>query len=632
MANIVSNQFSRRDSLKILGAGTVLSAFPATFALANTKPIPDGFSRRHGFSVFGDLTLPEGFTHLPYVNPNAPISGKMITTPVSLVYNQSSSFDTLNGLINKNEGPPMIQAYIFTTLVGGTLDEEDSVYGLLSENFDVSDDERRLRFNLRDFATFADGSKITAEDVVFSYNTLREKGHFLFARSLEKLEQISALDEHIVEMQFQEGTSRLEIIGMIGKPILSKAFYTEHDFEKADLTRPLASGSYEVGKFDPGKYIEYNRIMDSWEDQVPIAKGQANFKKFRMEIYRDSTVAFEGFKAGQYLFRSENSSQQWANAYDFPAVKQDKVKQEILPDGAPSGTQGMYFNLRRQNFKDSRVRQAIGLMFDFEWTNANLFYGQYSRTESYFQNTPYMAKGIASDLEKEILAPYLDQLPENILAEPWQAPQTRGNGRLRRQLAQASALLDEAGWKLKNGVRVNDQGERLELNHPFISPMTERYMLPFKNNLEKLGVLLTLQRVEPAQYVKRRKNFEYDLITGAFGLGLTPTKSITQFFGSEYAHQENSYNLAGIENPMIDEIALKIPGAKSREELNAVLKVIDRILRINHYWIPNWYISGERVAYWDVFDRPAKTPKYGTGSGTWWWSEEKAKKLGISSD
>ena len=625
--------FTRRTMLKTGGAIAATAALSPIASLTHASSVPEGFTRTHGLSVFGDLELPADFKYLNYVNPNAPIAGKNIVTPSSSRFNQSgSTFDTLNGLIDKNEAPALIDSYLFTTLMGGNGNEADAVYGLLAETIDVAEDGNSWRFNLRDYATFADGTQITAEDVAFSYNLLLEKGYFLFKRILEKMESAKAIDDLTFELRFQPNTSQNDKLGMIGIPILSKAFYTEHDFTKADLTKPLASGTYTVGDFEPGKFIEYIRRDNLWEDEVPIAKGTANFKKVRVEFYRDTTVAFEAFKAGEYLIRSENSSQNWATKYDFPAVERNDVVKELLPDASPTGTQGIFFNLRRPVFQDIRVREALSLMFDFEWTNENLFYGQYKRTHSFFQNAPYMATGIASDLEKEILAPYLDQLPDNILEQPWQAEQTDGSGRLRKQLRKATKLLKAAGFELKDGIRTNAAGLKLEISHPYVGATTERYLLPYKENLEKIGVKLTLQRMDPAQYVRIRKIFDYDMITGGFGISLTPRKSSEQLWASSYADQENSYNLAGIKNPIMDAISEKIPEAKTREELHAIFMAIDRVWRVNHFWIPNWYIDVERVAYWDVFDRPDQTPKYGTGVSTWWWNEEKANKLNIKSD
>ena len=415
---------------------------------------------------------------------------------------------------------------------------------------------------------------------------------------------------------------------MAGLSVLSKTYYASREFDQTTLTPPLGSGPYKIGDFKQGTFVSYRRRDDYWGKDLPVNRGRHNFEELRYEYYRDRTAGLESFKAGEFDLREEFTARDWATAYDTPAIRDGRMQRLVMPDGSPSGAQGYFLNTRRSKLGDIRVRKALDYAFDFEWTNKNIFYGLYQRTESFFENSDMKATGMPSPLELALLEAFRGQLPAEVFAEPYKSPVSDGSGQDRKLLREAGRLLDEAGWKVKDGKRVNAKGEVLELEFLIVDPAMERVLTHYVKNLQAIGVSATIRRVDAAQYERRIKSFDFDVVATRYTLRLTPGLELRGIWGSEAAKTEGTYNLAGISDPVIDALILKVMAAKSREELNAAIKAIDRVLRAGHYWVPQWFKAAHHVAYWDKFGRPAVKPRYDRGIvDTWWYDAEKAAKL-----
>jgi len=411
-------------------------------------------------------------------------------------------------------------------------------------------------------------------------------------------------------------------------PIFSKAYYTSQPFDETTLDPPLGSGPYLIDQLAQGRTLVYRRNPDYWAKDLPVNRGRWNFDKIRFEYFRDRTAGMEAFKAGFYDFREEFTSKVWATEYDFPAIRAGKVKKEILPDETPSGTQGFFINTRREQLKDPRVRQALDVAFDFEWTNRNLFYGLYDRTQSFFENSPMKAAGEPSEAERKLLDSLGVPVPEEALGPAYLPPKSDGSGQDRSLLMQAGTLLDEAGYTVKNGVRVNYEGEPLKIEILIFEPTFERLAAPYLKNLKLLGIDARMRMVDAAQYQQRLKDFDFDVTTQRYVMRNTPGVELRSYFGSVAAKMGGSLNLAGITNPAVDALIERAIGAKSREELNTAARALDRVLRAGHYWVPHWYKASNNVAYWDKFSRPEQKPRFDRGIlDTWWYDEAKAAKL-----
>ena len=411
-------------------------------------------------------------------------------------------------------------------------------------------------------------------------------------------------------------------------PILSKAYYATREFDQTTLEPPLGSGPYRLGDFKQGAFVSYKRRDDYWAKDLPVNRGRFNFDELRFEYYRDRTAALESFKAGAFDLREEFTARDWATGYDIAAVKEGRLLLLTLPDESPSGAQGFFLNTRRPKFADVRVRKALDYAFDFEWTNKNIFYDLYTRTESFFENSDMKASGKPSPAELALLEPFRGQLPAEVFDEAYKSPVSDGSGQDRKLLREAGRLLGEAGWQVKDGKRVNAKGEVLELEFLITDPATERILTAYVKNLQAIGVQTTIRRIDPAQYERRVKSFDFDVITTRYALRLTPGVEVRTFWGSEAAKTDGSFNLAGISHPAIDALIGKVTEANSREELKTATRALDRVLRAGHYWVPHWYRPFHYVAYWDKFGRPAVKPRYERGIiHTWWYDAEKAAKL-----
>jgi microcin C transport system substrate-binding protein len=582
----------------------------------------------HGLSVFGDLKYPADFQHVDYVDPAAPKGGMLSHIGPTRAYNQSFlTFNSLNSYILKGDGAQGMEL-TFATLMASAQDEADAIYGALARAVRVSADRRSYRFLLRPQARFHDGKPIRADDVVFSLMTLKEKGHPSIAQMLTEIEGMKADDDATVTVRLSASAARDVPLIVATLPIFSRAYYAGRAFDESTLDVPLGSGPYKVGRFEPGRFIEFERVKGWWGGELPIFRGQYNFDVVRYEYYRDRTAEFEGFTAKNYLFREEFSSRIWATRYDFPAIRDGRVKRDTIADETPSGGQGWFINTRRPQFKDRRVREALIYAFDFEWTNKNIMYGSYHRTHSMFQKSDLMASGPPGAAELALLEPFRDKLPEEVFGEPFVPPVSDGSGQDRALLRKAGQLLHDAGWAIKDGKRVNAKGEGLVVEFLIEEPTFQPHHMPFIKNLQTLGVDATLRIVDPVQYRRRVDEFDFDLVIQRPNFSTTPGDALRNYFGSRAAAIKGSANLTGMADATVDALVERVVTAASRPELTAACRALDRVIRAGRYWIPHWYKASHWLAYWDVYRRPATKPRYGRGVvETWWYDREKAAKI-----
>lgn len=582
-------------------------------------------TKSHGISAFGELKYPADFSHFDYVNPDAPKGGTISYRGTA----NANTFDSLNYFILAGEPAQGIER-IYDTLLARAYDEPDAVYGLLAESIEYPEDRSWVIFTLRDGATFADGHPVTAEDVVFTVDTIKTDGAPRFQILLKDIESATALSEREVRIDFAEAASKRDLISNFGQfQILPAHYYEEVDFTRSTLEPPLGSGAYVVDRVDPGRSITYCRNPDYWGVDLPVNVGKDNFECIKYEYFADRVASFEALKAGDYLFHEENFSAQWGTAYDFPALEKGWVIRETLPDERSSGAQGYWFNLRRPQFQDRRVREAIGMMFNFEWSNRTLFYGLYDRTDSFWENSDLQASGVPEGDELAYLQSYGDRVPARILTDPAFSPMVSGERQFDRATARAAgALLDDAGWTVgDDGLRRNAEGETLKVSILSASPAFERINLPFIDNLKTIGVDASYEFVDYAQYEQRTERFEYDIVVGRFSLPLSPSIELRTLFASESANAPGTFNLSGVSDPLIDEMIEAVISAPDRATLTTRVRALDRVLRDRHIWAPQWYKGSHWLAYWDVFGRPETKPKFKRGIDYWWWDEDKYTAL-----
>ncbi len=582
----------------------------------------------HGMSAFGDLGYAPDFQHFRYVDPAAPKGGTFSQIGPDRQYNQNFlTFDSLNSYILKGDAAQGMEL-TFATLMVRSGDEPDGMYGLAASKVRRSADGLTYRFFIRPEAKFHDGSRLTASDVAFSLNILKDKGHPIISQSLRDFVRAEADDDGSVTVSFAPKRARDVPLFVAGLPIFSRTYYAAKPFDQSTLDVPLGSGAYKVGRFEPGRFIEYQRVADWWGADLPVSRGQNNFDVLRFEYYRDRDVGFEGFSAGNYLFREEFTSRFWATRYDFPAIRDGRVKKDTIPDDTPSGAQGWFINTRRQRFADPRLREALSDAFDFEWTNRTIMYGAYDRTVSVFQNSDMMAQGKPDAAQLALLEPFRGHVPDEVFGEPYVPPTSDGSGQDRALLRTASQLLDAAGCAIKNGKRVLPNGERIAIEFLIDEPAFEPHHMPFIKNLAILGIDATLRIVDPVQYRARRDGFDFDITIDRFGFSATPGDSLRSYFSSQAAVLKGSNNLAGIADPAIDTLIDAIIAAATRPALVTACRALDRVIRAGRYWIPQWYKPSHWIAYWDVFGRPATQPRYFRGiPDTWWRDRNKAAKM-----
>ena len=589
---------------------------------------PAAGAAHHGISSFGDLKYPAGFSNFDYVDPNAPKGGVFSQIGPGTIFNQNQlTFNSLNSYILRGDAAQGVEL-TFASLMARAEDEPDAMYALAAQAVSISPDGLTYRFTMRPEARFHDGSRLTAHDVAFSLTTLKANGHPVILQLLRDLAGAEALDDATVVLRFAPKRARDVPLFAAGLPIFSRAYYATHTFDQTTLEAPLGNGPYKVGRFEAGRYIEYRRVPDWWGANLPVGRGRYNFDTVRFEYFRDREIGFEGFTAKNYLFREEFTSRIWATRYDFPAIKDGRVKREVLPDETPSGAQGWFLNTRRTKFKDPRLREALVYAFDFEWTNKNVMYGSYDRTHSVFQNSEMMAQGKPGPDELALLEPFRGKVSDEVFGEPFVPPVSDGSGQDRTLLRRAGQLLQEAGYTIKDRKRVNDRGEHLAIEFLLSEPSFQPHHAPFIKNLGVLGIDAKIRMVDPVQIQQRRNEFDFDVTIQRFGFSATPGDSLRSYFSSQAAGLKGSQNLAGIADPAIDAMIDRVIAAESRAELTSACRALDRLIRAGRYWIPHWYKATHWVAYWDTFGRPRSKPKYARGVlETWWYDPKKAAKI-----
>lgn len=537
------------------------------------------------------------------------------------------TFDSFNDFLLEGDAAQGLEL-LFDSLMARAQDEPDSLYPLVALTADVATDGRSVTFKLNPAAKFADGSAITADDIVFTHTTLKEKGHPRYSLTLKDVASAEALDPATVRYTFTGEQVRDLPILVAELPVFSKTYHATHPF-KMSLEPPLGSGPYKIGDHRPGTFVTYQRRPDYWAASLPVNKGRFNLDTVRYDYFRDRTAEVQSLFNGTYDFREEFTSKDWATAYDIAAVKDGRIHRLTIPDELPSGTQGFFINTRRAKFADVRVRRALDMAFDFEWENKNLFYGLYKRTTSYFENSDMKATGLPSPEELALLEPFKAQLSPEVFGQSYTSPVTDGSGSDERKwLREAGNLLEAAGWTTKNGQRVNAKGEPLDIEFLIFEQGFERIIAPFVARLEKIGVKANIRRVDPAQYQQRTKTFDFDITVQRYTMRLTPGVELRNFFGSSSAGMDGSFNLAGIKDPVVDALIAKIMTAKSRSEVTTAARALDRVLRAQNYWVPHWYKAAHNLAFWNRFSWPAVKPKYARGApDTWWYDTAKAAAL-----
>jgi microcin C transport system substrate-binding protein len=623
-----SSHLGRRKLLLLAtGAALVRTAPLAAVALSSNAVFAATDTESHGLSAFGDLKYARNFQHFDYVDPKAPKGGMFSQIGPSRQFNQNfNTFNSLNSYILKGDAAQGMEM-TFAALMVRAEDEPDALYGLVAHAVRRSSDGLTYRFLLRPDARFHDGSKITAHDVAFSLATLKEKGHPIITQRLREFVSAEAVDDGTVVIRFMDKRARDVPLFVAGLPIFSRAYYATRPFDESTLDVPLGSGPYKVGRFEAGRYIEYERVKDWWGADLPVSRGHNNFDTLRFEFYRDREVGFEGFTSKSYRFREEFTSRVWATRYDFPAVKDGRVKQDVIPDDTPSGAQGWFINVRLDKFKNPKLREALIDAFDFEWTNKVLMYGSYQRTQSMFQNSDMMAIGKPSAEEVALLSPFRGKVPEEVFGEPFVPPVSDGSGQDRTLLRKASQLLLEAGYAIKDGKRVTPKGEPITIEFLIDDPTFEPHHMPYIKNLATLGIDATVRRVDAVQYRKRVDDRDFEITVDRVGFSTTPGDELRTYFSSQAASTKGSQNLAGIADPVIDTLIDKIIAADTRPALVTACRAFDRVVRAGRYWIPHWYKASHWIAYWDVFGHPAAKPRYARGiPETWWYDRDRASK------
>ena len=572
----------------------------------------------HAISMHGEPKYKDDFLHVEYVNPNAMKYGSIVRSAIG-------TYDSFNPFILKGTSAAGIYG-LFESLTTGSSDEAFTEYGLLAEKIEWPNDRSWVTYTIRDYAYWHDGKKITADDVIWTFDTLMEKGHPFYKYYYSDVIEVIKLDDLKIRFNFKSSTNK-ELALIIGQiPILPKHYWKNKNFEETSLDIPIGSGPYIIKDFDAGRSITYELDQNYWgfkNNNVPIKRGKDNIHTIRYDYYKDRGIEREAFKSGEIDFFSENSSKEWATSYDISAVNEGLIKKELISHENPAGMQAFAFNTRKDIFKDKRVRKALNYAFDFEWSNKNLFYGAYKRNDSFFENSELASSGLPSEEELGYLNPYMDQLPQEIFDTVYTNPQTDGSGFIRSELQEATKLLKNAGWKLKDGKLENSKGESFEFEILLVSPAFERIVLPFIDNLEKLGIKASLRTIDSSQYQKRIENFDFDMVVFTFSQSLSPGNEQRNFWGSDAADTNGSRNIIGIKNDVVDILIEKLINAKDRDDLIIICKALDRVLLWNYYVIPQWHISDYRVLYWDMFDQPKQKPKYSLGFDTWWINQKK---------
>lgn len=585
------------------------------FSLSATASEPTKI--QHGFAMHGELKYAPDFTHFEYTNPTAPKGGTLKLAVVG------DNFDSFNPYIIKGV-PAAGVAYLYQTLTEHALDEAFSEYGLIAEKVHMPADRSSVTFYINPKASFSDGNPIRAEDVEFSFKTLttHEQASPFFSAYYADVASIKITDPLTIQFIFKNNQNK-ELPLILGQiPIFSKAYWTKHDFGKSSLDIPVGNGPYIIESVDPGRTVTLKRDDNYWAKDLPVNKGRYNFDKIVYEYYKDNTVALEAFKAGEYDFRTERTARNWANSYTGQKFDSGELIKEEITHEQPAGMQAFIMNTRRELFKDARVREALSYAFDFEWTNDNLFNGQYARNQSYFENSELASRGLPSKEELEILTPLKGQIPDSVFTNEFRSPNTKAPGSIRKNLRTASKLLKEAGWVVENNQRVNKKTKQaFTFEFLLYQKDFERIVQPFIKNLEKLGIKAQIRVVDTTQYINRRRSFDFDIMVGGIGQSNSPGNEQREFWHSSKANVEGSRNLAGISSPAIDQLIELVISAPDRQSLITRTHVLDRVLLAGHYVIPNWFNPVERIAYSNKLAHPEVSPKSGVSIDTWWFKQ-----------
>ena len=579
--------------------------------------------KSHAIAMHGQPKYPSDFERFGYTSEKAMPGG-------SITLFNIGAFDSLNAYIAKGT-PASNVDLIYDSLTTPAYDEPFTQYGRLAHTIEYPEDRSWVIFHLHPYATFHDGHTITADDVVFSFNLLREKGNPAYRFFYADVSQVEALDTHTVKYHFSNNQNRELVLSVGNLPIFPQHFWQDKEFDKSSLDIPLGSGPYRVESVDPGRNITLARVDDYWGKNLAVNRGFYNFDRISVDYYRDNNIAVEALKAGEYDFRYENSSKFWATAYDVPSVKNGKLIKHVIHHKANSGLQAFVFNLRKPIFQDIELRKAIAYAFDYEWSNQTLFYNAYQRSNSFFTNSEFAATGLPSKEELKLLMPFKDQLPASVFTEIYKPPVSDGSGRNRPNLRAAKKILDNAGYKVKNNILYNKKGQKIQFDILLRSPGFERIVNPFIKNLSRLGIIAKIRLVDTSQYINRNRTFEFDMTVKVFSQTESPGNEQRNFWGSTAADTEGSFNIIGIKNPVVDQLIDYVVQAKDRQSLVVATRALDRVLLHHHYVIPQWYKPSNRIVYWDKFNMPDVTPVYDryytTGIYTWWYDENKAANL-----
>ena len=572
---------------------------------------------QHALTLYDDAPkYPADFTHFDYVNPDAPKSGTLRLSGLN-------GFDSLNPFIPKGNAADEI-GLIYDKLTHHSLDEPFTEYGLLAERIEKDPHNLFVRFHLRPEARFHDGQPLTAADVVFTFELLTQQGHPLYRHYYADVAAVVAESEHSVRFDFKHQRNR-ELPLILGQlQVLPKHYWHDKDFSKTSLQPPLGSGPYTITKVAAGRSITYQRVKDWWGKDLPVNRGQYNFDQVQIDYYQDMSVALEAFKAGQFDFNLEYSAKNWATGYQSPALKRGDIVREEIRNHNPVGMQGYVFNLRRPLFADARVREAIGLLFDFEWTNKQLFYSSYLRSNSFFANSELAASGLPSPAELELLEPLRGQIPDAVFDQEFTLPVSDGSGIIRERRLHAWKLLEQAGYRIENDRMVNAQGQPLAFEFLITQANLERVLLPFKRNLAELGIDMSIRRADVSQYINRMRSRDFDMTSAIWPQSGSPGNEQRDFWHSASYDNPGSRNFIGLQDPAIDQLVEGLINADSREALIAHTRALDRVLLWNHYVIPNYYTDRWRIAHWRQLKRPATAPLYDVGLFTWWIEDSAA--------
>jgi microcin C transport system substrate-binding protein len=565
---------------------------------------------KHAVAMHGEPKYGPTFRHFDYVNPDAPKGGTLRRHVIG-------TFDSFNAYIPQGT-PAASTAYLYDTLTTSSHDEPFTQYGLLARSIEIAADRRSVTYHLRPEARFSDGKPVTADDVAFTFELLTTKGSPFFAYYYNDVEKVEAVSKHVVRFRFRNGDNK-ELPLIVGQmPVLPKHIWTDKDFSRPSLDKPVGSGPYLIESFQPGRRVVYQRRADYWGKDLAVNRGFYNFDRISFEYFLDETVSLEAFKGGAYDWRMERSAKDWASGYNSPALTRGEIILESIPHLLPAGMQGFVMNQRRELFQDRTLRKAIGLAMDFEWSNQNLFHSQYVRTRSYFQNSDMAATGLPSEAELKLLEPFRKQLPEEVFSREYQPPVTDGSGRPRQNLQQAQQMLRDAGYTLRSGQLHAPNGRPVRFEILLDSPAFERIALPFSRNLKALGIEAGVRRIDATQYLERVRKFDYDMIVAVFPQSNSPGNEQRDFWHSSAADMTDSRNQIGLKDPVVDALVELIITAPSREDLIVRCRALDRVLQWGHHVVPNWHIDQFRVAYRNTLARPAVSPPYGLPIDAWW--------------